>query len=57
MTNKYINIYENNLDNYNQNKYINLIIEIVLIIICAIYLIFAMELKMHPDIYEIGVRR
>ena len=57
VTNKYENIYENNLDNYNQSKYINLTIEIILIIICAIYLIFTMKSKMLHDIYEIGVRR
>ena len=57
VTNKYENIYENNLDNYNQSKYINLTIEIILIIICAIYLIFTMKSKMLQDIYEIGVRR
>ena len=57
VTNKYENIYENNLDNYNQRKYINLTIEIILIIICAIYLIFTMKSKMLHDIYEIGVRR
>lgn len=57
MTNKYENISENNLDNYNQSKYINLTIEIILIIICAIYLIFTMKSKMLQDIYEIGVRR
>ena len=51
------NKYENNLDNYNQSKYINLTIEIILIIICAIYLIFTMKSKMLHDIYEIGVRR
>ena len=56
VTNKYENIYENNLDNYNQSKYINLTIEIILIIICAIYLIFTMKSKMLHDIYEIGVR-
>lgn len=57
VTNKYENISENNLDNYNQSKYINLTIEIILIIICAIYLIFTMKSKMLQDIYEIGVRR
>ena len=57
VTNKYENIYENNLDNYNQSKYINLTIEIILIIICTIYLIFTMKSKMLHDIYEIGVRR
>ena len=57
VTNKYEIIYENNLDNYNQSKYINLTIEIILIIICAIYLIFTMKSKMLHDIYEIGVRR
>ena len=57
VTNKYENIYENNLDNYNQSKYINLTIEIILIIVCAIYLIFTMKSKMLHDIYEIGVRR
>ena len=57
VTNKYENIYENNLDNYNQSKYINLTIGIILIIICAIYLIFTMKSKMLHDIYEIGVRR
>ena len=57
VTNKYENITENNLDNYNQSKYINLTIEIILIIICAIYLIFTMKSKMLQDIYEIGVRR
>ena len=57
VTNKYENIYENNLDNYNQSKYITLTIEIILIIICAIYLIFTMKSKMLHDIYEIGVRR
>ena len=57
VTNKYENISENNLDNYNQSKYINLTIEIILIIICAIYLIFTMKSKMLHDIYEIGVRR
>ena len=57
VTNKYENIYENNLDNYNQSKYVNLTIEIILIIICAIYLIFTMKSKMLHDIYEIGVRR
>lgn len=57
VTNKYENICENNLDNYNQSKYINLTIEIILIIICAIYLIFTMKSKMLHDIYEIGVRR
>ena len=57
VTNKYENISENNLDNYNQSKYINLTIEIILIIICVIYLIFTMKSKMLQDIYEIGVRR
>ena len=57
VTNKYENISENNLDNYNQSKYINMTIEIILIIICAIYLIFTMKSKMLQDIYEIGVRR
>ena len=57
VTNKYENISENNLDNYNQSKYIDLTIEIILIIICAIYLIFTMKSKMLQDIYEIGVRR
>ena len=60
VTNKYENISENNLDNYNQSKYINLTIEIILIIICAIFILFfTMKIKKMLSGYfmKIGVRR
>ncbi len=55
--NKYNTLYLNNLDEYNQLKYLYITFEIGLSIICGVYIFFSMKARMLEDIYEIGVRR
>lgn len=55
--NKYNTLYLNNLDEYNQLKYLYITFEIGLFIICGVYIFFSMKARMLEDIYEIGVRR